>query len=119
MPRITVPASARIPRQALLAVRRHRALRSPLGVAARSARVRRRARLVDSFSLRVQLLYAYIWLLAIEATTERSARIPECVLCQRLGPVHNHVGCPICMWLSRARHHDAVTCITMELRAAN
>ena len=50
-----MPASARVPRQALFAVRRRSALCSrPL---ARSVRVRRRALLVDSFSLRVELLY--------------------------------------------------------------
>ena len=60
---------------------------SPLGIAARSARVRRRAWLMENFSLRVQLLYAYIyiWLLAVEATAERSARVPPRALCQWLG----------------------------------
>ena len=56
-----MPSSARVPRQALLVVRRHSTLCSPLGAAARSARVRRRTRLVDSFSLRVQLLYIYTY----------------------------------------------------------
>ena len=92
---------------------------SPLGAAARSARVRRRAQVVDSFSLRVQLLYAYIWLLAVEATVECSARVPPHVLCQRLGVrmitsgPHMHAVAP------RALPRDAVTCGTMLLYAAN
>ena len=92
---------------------------SSLGAAARSARVRRHAQLVDSFSLRVQLLYAYIWLLAVEATAERSARVPSRELCQRLGlrtitwGAHMHAVAP------RVLPRDAVTCGTMELHAAN
>ena len=88
---------------------------SLLGAATRSSRIRQRARLVESFSLRVQLLYAYIWLLAVEANVERSARVPIRALCQRLGSrtitsgPHMHVVAPC----------DAVKCSTMELRAAN
>ena len=112
-------ASARIPRQALLAVRRRGALYSC--PSARSARVPPCAWRVDSFSLRVQLLYAYIyiWLLAVEATAERSARVPSRALCQRLGVrtitsgAHMHAVAP------RALPRDAVTCGMMELRAVN
>ena len=69
----------------MLVVRRRDTLCSHLLV--RSTRVGRRARLVDTFSMRVQLLYAYIyiWLLAVEATAERSARVPLRTLYQRLG----------------------------------
>ena len=95
---------------------------SPLGVAARSARVRRRARLVDSFSLRVQLLYAYIWLLAIEATAERSARVPPCALCRRLGLRTITSGVPYaCGCTARVAtrcsyvRHDGVTRCKLEL----
>ena len=135
LPRITVPSSTRIPRQALVAVRRRSALCSPLGAAtrsvasvgtlcsrplARSAHVRRCARLVDSFSLRVQLLYAYIYgcsplrrprsaLLA--SLRARSANSWACAR-SRWG-THMHAVAP------RTLPRDAVTCGTMELRAAN
>ena len=118
LPCITVPASARIPRQPLLAVRRRGALCSrPL---VRSTRVRRCVGLVDTFSLRVQLLYAYIYgcsplrqprsaLLA--SLRARSASGWACARSRR-GP-HMHAVAP------RALPRDAVTCGTMELRAAN
>ena len=117
-----MPASARVPRQALLAVRHRSTLCSPLGTAARSARVRRRARLVGSFSLRVQLLYAYIWLLAIEATVERSTRVPPRALCQRLGLRTIMSGAPYaCSCATRVAtqssyvRHDGVTRCKLEL----
>ena len=95
---------------------------SPLGAAARSTCVRRRARLVDSFSLRVQLLYAYIWLLALEATAERSACVPQRALCQRLGVHTITSGLPYaCGCAARAAtrcsyvRHDGVTRCKLEL----
>ena len=107
-----MPSSARVPRQALLVVRRRGTLcsrpsaRSACGqlllarstaiciykwllaveaTVERSAHVPPRAQLVDSFSLRIQLLYAYIWLLTVEATAEHSARVSPHALCQWLG----------------------------------
>ena len=95
-------------------------LYSPLGTMARTARIHRYARLVDSFSLRVQLLY--IWLLAVEAIAERSARVPSRVLCQRLGVrmitsgAPYACGCTVCvaMRCSYVRH-DGVMCCKLEL----
>ena len=84
-------SSARIPRQALLAVRRRSAL----------CRIHWRALLVSVGTLGlwtafpcIQLLYAYIWLLAVEATVERYARVPPRVLCQQLGMCTITLGAP-------------------------
>ena len=79
--------------------------------AACSARVRRCSRLVDSFSLRVQLLYA-----------ERSGRVPPRVLCQRLGVrtitsgAPYACGCAACV-ATRCSYvrHDGVTRCKLEL----
>jgi hypothetical protein len=57
-------------------------------------------------------------LLAVEVAAACSTRVPPRTLCQRFGPAHDHVGGPICMRLHRTHHHGAVTCGTMELRAA-
>ena len=115
-----MPASARVPRQALLAVRHRGTLSSrPL---VRSARVPACARLADKFSLHVQLLYAYMWLLVVEATVERSARVPPRVLCQRLGLRTITSGAPYaCGCAARVAtrcsyvRHDGVTRCKLEL----
>lgn len=115
-------ASTHVPRQALLAVRCRSALCSLLGAMARSTRVRRCARLVDRFSLCVQLLYAYIWLLAVEVTVERFARVRPRALCQRLGLRTITSAGPICMpcaacVTTRCSYvqHDGVTRCKLEL----
>ena len=70
------------------------------------------------FLARSTAICIYIWLLAVEATAERSARVPPRALYQRLGVrtitsgPHMHAVAP------HALPCDAVTCGTMELRAA-
>ena len=108
-------SSARVPQQALLAVRRHSALCSPLGAATRSV-----ASVVMLYSR--PSARSACGQLFLEATVERSARVPPRMLCQRLGTRTIMSGAPYaCGCAARvAMHcsymwHDGVTRCKLEL----
>ena len=110
-----MPASAHVPRQALLAVRRHSALCSPLGAALRS--VASVGVLCSHLSTR-----SACGQLFLEATVELSARIPPRTPCQRLSMcmitsgAPYACGCAPCV-ATRCSYvrHDGVTRCKLEL----
>ena len=118
-----MPASARVPRQALLAVRHRSVLCSPLGATPRSVASVGALGLWTAFPCVFNCyMHIYIWLLAVEATAERSARVPPRALCQRLGVRTITSGAPYaCGYAVRVAtrcsyvRHDGVTRCKLEL----
>ena len=119
---------ARVPRPAPLAVRRHGALcrvrwrALPASVGVLCLRPSVHSTCGQLFLVCSTTISIYIWLLAIEATAECSARVPPCALCQRLGVRTITSGVPYaCGCTTRVAtrcsyvRHDGVTRCKLEL----